>query len=275
VIDMLAVQANGATIPILGLGTWDLRGKVCSRIVEQALRLGYRHVDTAQSYDNEREVGEGIRASGVSREQLFLTTKVWWTNFASGALEKSVAESLARLKLPYVDLLLLHWPNAAVPLKESFDALHKVKSEGLTRHIGISNFTVALVEEAISVASDPIVNNQIEMHPFIDQRKVIAACSKRGISITAYSPIARGAVTKNDTINKIGKAHGKTAAQVSLRYLVQQGVIAIPATTRVERLSENFDIFDFELSDAEMNKMRELGSREGRTINPSWSPAWD
>jgi diketogulonate reductase-like aldo/keto reductase len=272
---MLAVQANGATIPILGLGTWDLRGKVCSRIVEQALRLGYRHVDTAQSYDNEREVGEGIRASGVSREQLFLTTKVWWTNFASGALERSVAESLARLKLPYVDLLLLHWPNAAVPLKESFDALHKVKSEGLTRHIGISNFTVALVEEAISVASDPIVNNQIEMHPFIDQRKVIAACSKRGISVTAYSPIARGAVTKNDTINKIGKAYGKTAAQVSLRYLVQQGVIAIPATTRVERLSENFDIFDFELSDAEMNTIRALGSRDGRTINPSWSPTWD
>src|SRR5690606_24201780 len=140
---MLAVKANGAVIPIVGLGTWDVRGKTCSRIVEQALRLGYRHIDTAQVYENEREVGEGVRASGIAREQVFVTTKVWWTHFSSGELERSVAESLARLKLGYVDLLLLHWPNASVPLSETVAALCKVKREGLARHVGVSNFTVA------------------------------------------------------------------------------------------------------------------------------------
>jgi 2,5-diketo-D-gluconate reductase B len=272
---MLAVQANGATIPILGLGTWDLRGKVCSRIVEQALRLGYRHIDTAQAYDNEREVGEGLRASGVAREQVFITTKVWWTKLAAGALEQSVAESLTRLKLPYVDLLLIHWPNADVPLKETLAALSKVKREGLTRHIGVSNFTVALVEEAMSVAADPIVNNQIEMHPYIDQSRVVAVCRRYGISVTAYSPIARGAIKGDAVLGKVGSAHGKTAAQVCLRYLVQQGIIVIPRTSRLERLTENFEIFDFELSPPEMAAIRALASPDGRTISPSWAPAWD
>ncbi|HEY7459654.1 MAG TPA: aldo/keto reductase [Xanthobacteraceae bacterium] len=272
---MLAIQANGATIPILGLGTWDLRAKTCTRIVEQALRLGYRHIDTAQSYDNEREVGEGVRAAGVPREQVFITTKVWWTNFSAGALEKSAAESLARLKLPFIDLLLLHWPNSSVPLKETIGALCKVKREGLTRHIGVSNFTVALVEEAVALADEPIVNNQIEVHPYMDQSRVIAACRRRGISVTAYSPIARGAVKGEQVLEKIGRARGKTAAQVCLRYLVQQGIVVIPRTSRVERLTENFEIFDFELSAADMAAIAKLGSSAGRRTNPSWAPAWD
>jgi 2,5-diketo-D-gluconate reductase B len=272
---MLAVQANGATIPILGLGTWDLRAKGCTRIVEQALRLGYRHLDTAQAYENEREVGEGVRASGLPRDQVFITTKVWWTSFSAGALEKSVAESLARLKLPFVDLLLLHWPNASVPLEETLGALCNVKREGLTRHIGISNFTVALVEQAVGLASEPIVNNQIELHPYIEQSKVIAACRRRGISVTAYSPIARGAVKGDAVLEKIGRAHGKSAAQVCLRYLVQQGIIVIPRTGRVERLAENFEIFDFELSPQEVASIKALATAAGRRVDPSWAPAWD
>jgi diketogulonate reductase-like aldo/keto reductase len=270
-----AVQANGATIPILGLGTWDLRGRTCARLVEQALRLGYRHIDTAQAYDNEREVGEGVRATGIPREQVFVTTKVWWTHFAAGALESSVAESLARLKLAYVDLLLLHWPNSSVPLEETLEALCKVQREGLTRHIGVSNFTVALVELAVALSEEPIVNNQIELHPYLDQTRVVEACRRRGISVTAYSPIARGAVKGDALLGRIGGAHGKTAAQVCLRYLVQQGIIVIPRTSRVERLNENFEIFDFALSDAEMAEIRRLASGGGRRVNPSWAPAWD
>ena len=182
---MLAVKANGAVIPILGLGTWDLRGKTCTRIVEQALRLGYRHVDTAQAYENEREVGEGVRAAGLPRDQVFVTTKVWWTHFAAGELERSVAESLAKLKLAQVDLLLLHWPNASVPLAETIEAMCKVKREGLTRHIGVSNFTVALLEEALAVSTEPIADNQFEMHPYLDQSKLIAACRRHGVAVTA------------------------------------------------------------------------------------------
>ena len=272
---MLAVQANGARIPILGLGTWELGGRTCVRIVEQAIRLGYRLIDTAQIYDNEREVGEGVRAAGLPREQVFVTTKVWWTHFTAGDLERSVAESLTRLKFSYVDLLLLHWPNSSVPLQETIGALSKVKREGLARHIGVSNFTVELVEEAVGLALEPIVNNQIELHPYLDQSKVIAACRRLGIAVTAYSPIARGEASKDKVLARIGKAHGKSAAQVCLRYLVQQGIIVIPRTGKVERLSENFEIFDFALSAAELAEVRALGSPKGRQIDPSWSPQWD
>jgi 2,5-diketo-D-gluconate reductase B len=272
---MLAVKAHGAAIPILGLGTWDLRGKTCSRIVEQAIRLGYRHIDTAQIYENEREVGEGVRAAGLPREQVFVTTKVWWTHFSSGELERSVAESLARLKLGYIDLLLLHWPNAAVPIGETMAALCKVKREGLTRHIGVSNFTVALLDEAVTAASEPIVTNQFELHPYLDQTKLIAACRRHGIAVTAYSPIARGGVKGDEVLTGIGRAHEKSPAQVCLRYLVQQGFVAIPRTSKVERLTENFEIFDFELSDAEMAAIRALARPDGRVVTASWAPEWD
>ena len=272
---MLAVKANGAVIPILGLGTWDLRGRTCSRIVEQAIRLGYRHIDTAQAYENEREVGEGVRAAGLAREQVFVTTKVWWTHFAAGELEHSVAESLARLKLGYVDLLLLHWPNSSVPIGETMAALGKVKREGLTRHIGVSNFTVALLDEAVAAASEPIVTNQFELHPYLDQTKLIAACRRHGIAVTAYSPIARGAVKGDEVLAGIGRARGKTAAQVCLRYLVQQGIVAVPRTSKVERLAENFEIFDFELTDAEIGAIRALARSDGRVVNAAWAPEWD
>src|SRR5437588_616866 len=189
---MQLVEANGARIPLIGLGTWDLRGRVCARVVEQALRLGYRHVDTAQAYENEREVGEGVRACSVKRDEVFVTTKVWWTHFAPRELERSVKDSLAKLRLSDVNLLLLHWPNPQVPLSETIGALARMKTMGLARHIGISNFTVALIEEAVRLSPEPLVTNQIEYHPYLDQTKVIAACRRHGLSVAAYSPLARG-----------------------------------------------------------------------------------
>jgi diketogulonate reductase-like aldo/keto reductase len=216
-----------------------------------------------------------MRASGVPREEVFVTTKVWHNRLAAGDLERSVDESLTRLNLPYVDLLLIHWPNAAIPLKDTLAALAKVKRAGLTRHIGVANFTVALVEEAVRLAEEPLVTNQIEVHPFIDQSKVVAACRRHGISITAYCPIARGKVPGNPVLERIGKAHGKSAGQVALRWLVQQSVIPIPRTGKVERLKENLAVFDFTLSDAEMAEISALKRPDSRVVNPAHAPKWD
>jgi diketogulonate reductase-like aldo/keto reductase len=277
---MQFVEANGARIPALGLGTWDLRGRTCARVVEQALRLGYRHIDTAQMYDNEREVGEGLRASGVRRGEVFVTTKIWPSHFAPRELERSARECmarLARLRLSEADLLLLHWPNPNIPLSETLGALCKVKRDGLARHIGVSNFTVALVEEAVNLSSEPLVTNQIEWHPYLDQSKVVAACRRHGLSITAYSPIARGRAVKDKVMSTIGVAQGKSAGQVCLRFLVQLGAIVIPRTSKIERLGENMAIFDFELSKAEMTEIARLAHPDGRVVNYSFSgaPDWD
>src|SRR6478752_2192343 len=249
---MLFVEANGARIPAIGLGTWELGGRACGRVVEQALRLGYRHIDTAQVYDNEREVGDGLRGSGVRRDDIFLTTKVWTNHFAPHDLERSVKESLARMRLSSVDLLLLHWPNSHVPLEETLGALSHAKRIGLTRHIGVSNFTVALVEEPTKACPEPLVCDQVEYHPYLDQAKVREACAANGMALVAYSPVAKGRIKNDQVLSRIGRDHRKSAAQICLRWLVQQNVSAIPRTSRIERLSENIDIFDFELSDEEM-----------------------
>ena len=252
---MQTVAVKGFKIPIVGLGTWALRGRDCARLTEQAIRLGYRHIDTAQMYDNEREVGEGVRASGL-RSEVTVTTKVQPTLLASHDLERSVKESLAQLQLDVIDLLLIHWPNPRVPLAETLGAMAKMKREGYTRQIGVSNFTVALLEEANRISTEPLVCNQIECHPFLNQDKVIAACRKHGMAVVAYSPIARGDAMGDKLLEKIGKAHGKSAAQVCLRWLVQQGIVVIPRTSKIERLEENFSLFDFELSDC-----RDAGNR--------------
>lgn len=257
---MQVIEANGARIPAIGLGTWELRGRVCARIVEQALRLGYRHIDTAQMYDNERDVGDGLRMSGVPRGEVFITTKVWPTHFAPPDLERSVRESVARLRLNAVDLLLLHWPSTRVPLAETLGALAKVKREGLTRHIGISNFDVPLMQEAVALCSVPLVCNQIHYHPYLDQATLRQACAALGLAVVAYSPIAKGNVRGDTVLSEIGQRHGKTAAQVALRWLVQQGASAIPRTSRIERLSENLSIFDFELTPGEMNEIFAIGA---------------
>jgi 2,5-diketo-D-gluconate reductase B len=272
-----SVEAKGASIPLIGLGTWDLRGRACARVVEQAMRFGYRHIDTAEMYDNEREVGEGLRASGVKRNAVFVTTKIWPSHFAPRELERAARDCLARLRLSEVDLLLLHWPNPQIPLAETLGALGKVKRDGLARHIGVSNFTVALIEEATALSSEPLVCNQIECHPYLDQSKVIAACRRHGMAVVAYSPIARGNVRNDDVLRRIGAAHKKTAAQICLRFLVQQSIVVIPRTSKVERLSENAAIFDFALSTAEMTQIAALATRDGRIVDFAFSgdPQWD
>ncbi|MGJ4903056.1 aldo/keto reductase [Bradyrhizobium sp. HKCCYLRH2060] len=272
---MLMIEANGARIPALGLGTWELRGRACSRIVEQALTLGYRHIDTAQVYENEQEVGEGLRASRVRRNEVFLTTKVWTTHFAPHDLERSAKESLVRLRVSEVDLLLLHWPNPHVPLTETLGALAHAKTLGLARHIGVSNFTVGLLDEAVAASPEPLVCNQVEYHPYLDQTKVREACARHGVALVAYSPIAKGKIKNDPTLTRIGRAHGKSPAQICLRWLVQQSVVAIPRTSKIERLSENLDVFDFELSEQDMADIFAMGSPEGRMTNFAFAPKWD
>ena len=272
-----SVAANGAEIPLVGLGTWDLRGRTCVRMVEQALRLGYRHIDTAEMYDNEREVGEGLHAAGIKRSGVFVTTKVWPSHFAPRDLERAARDSLTRLRLRQVDLLLLHWPNPQIPLSKTLGALCKVKRDGLARHIGVSNFTVKLLEEAFRLSSEPLVCNQIECHPFLDQSKVIAACRKHGMAVVAYSPIARGGARNDKLLARIGAAYGKTAAQVALRFLVQHEIVVIPRTSKEQRLAENAGVFDFALSAAEMKEIAGLSHRDGRIVDWSYSgrAQWD
>jgi 2,5-diketo-D-gluconate reductase B len=272
---MQFVEANSARIPAIGLGTWELRGRTCARLVEQALKLGYRHIDTAQAYDNEREVGEGLRASKVRRDEVFVTTKIWTTHFAPNDLERSTKESLTRLRLTEVDLLLLHWPNPQVPLVETLGALAHAKKLGMARHIGVSNFTVALVDEAVAVCPEPLVCDQVEYHPYLDQTRVREACARHGIAVVAYSPVAKGRIKNDETLARIGRAHGKTAAQACLRWLVQQNVAAIPRTSRIERLSENIDIFDFALSEEEMQQVFRMGTAKGRLTDFGFAPKWD
>jgi 2,5-diketo-D-gluconate reductase B len=264
---MKFIEANGAKIPAIGLGTWELHGRTCARIVEQALRLGYRHIDTAQMYDNEREVGEGLRASGVKRDRVFLTTKIWPSHFAPHDLERSAKECLVRLRLTEVDLLLLHWPNPQVPLVETLGALARVKQQGLARHIGVSNFTVALIEEAVAACPEPLVCVQVEYHHYLDQSRVGEACARHGMALVAYSPIAKGRIRNDRALLRIGDRYRKSAAQVCLRWLVQQGVAAIPRTSKLERLEENRGVFDFELSADEMATIFAMGSRDGRMLS--------
>jgi diketogulonate reductase-like aldo/keto reductase len=272
---MLHVEAHGARIPLLGLGTWRVLERACVRIVEQALRLGYRHLDTAQGYKNEAEVAEGLRNSGVPRTEVFVTTKIWIEDMAPKDLLRSARESLSKMKLGEVDLLLIHWPNAAVPLADTMGALAQAKQAGMTRHIGVSNFNIALMDEAVKLYPEPLVCNQVEYHPLMDQSKLIAACKRLGMAMIAYSPIARGGLGDNTTLAAIGASHGKTSAQVALRWLMQQGIVAIPRTSRVERLAENFAIFDFELSAPEMAAISALGSAAGRIVDPAFAPKWD
>jgi diketogulonate reductase-like aldo/keto reductase len=271
--NMQVVEAKGFKIPIVGLGTWTLRGRDCVRLVTEAIRIGYRHIDSAQMYGNEFEVGEGVRASGL-RAEVIVATKIQPTMLAPRDVDRSARESLRQLGLDTIDLLLIHWPNPRVPLADTLGAMMELKREGITREIGVSNFTVQLLEEA-SAITPALVCNQVECHPFLNQDKVFAACKKHGMAMVAYSPIARGSAPGNKVLERIGKTHGKSAAQVSLRYLTQQGIVVIPRTTRFDRLKENFAIFDFELSDAEMAEIHRLSGRGDRIVDWTWSPQWD
>ena len=204
-----------------------------------------------------------------------MTTKVWTTHFAPNQLERSTKESLARLRLSEVDLLLLHWPNPQIPLVETLGALAHARQLGLTRHIGVSNFTVALIEEAVRDCPEPLLCDQVEYHPYLEQTKVREACIAHDMVLVAYSPVAKGKIKSDETLKRIGRVHGKSPGQVCLRWLVQQNVSAIPRTSRLERLSENIDIFDFSLSEDEMQEIFRLGSAKERLTDFGFAPKWD
>jgi diketogulonate reductase-like aldo/keto reductase len=272
---MDVIESHGARIPVLGLGTMTLKENLCVEIVEAALHLGYRHLDTAQNYGNEREVGEGLRASGVPRGDVFLTTKVWFNRLAPGDLERSVDESLERLKLPWVDLLLIHWPNAQIPVADSIGALCKVKRDGRAKHIGVANYTVAMIEEATKAASEPLAALQIEAHPYLDQSKILAAARRLGMAVVGYCPLARGKVPADAVLQRIGRAHGKTPAQVSLRFLEQERIVPIPRTSKRERLAENLGSLEFKLTDTEMAEIATLTRPGSRIVSPPQAPQWD
>jgi diketogulonate reductase-like aldo/keto reductase len=274
---MRTVTANGASIPAIGLGTWELRGQQCAELVSAALQGGYIHVDTAQMYQNEREVGEGIRASGVARENIFLTTKIWPDNFAADDFARAVDERLSLLDAGPVDLLLLHWPSRTVPLAETMKALNKAKQAGLARHIGISNFTVAQIDQAMALTNEPLVTNQVEYHPLINQDKVRAACAKHGMSLTAYCPIARNQVADEEVVREIATRHKASPAQITLAWLMQHGdVIAIPRSSKPDRLADNIEALKITLGDDEMSAISALKQRHKRLVNPeSIRPEWD
>ena len=272
---MQFVEANGARIPALGMGTMTLKGEAGVNAVSAALKLGYRHLDTAERYGNETEVGEGLRASGIDRKDVFVTTKVYWDKLAPGDFEKSFDDSLKKLKLPWVDLLLIHWPSKIVPLADTMPMLCAAKRDGRARHIGVANFTLPLIEEAVRLSTEPLVTNQIETHPYLDQRRVIAACRRHGISITAYCPLARGQVPGDTALARLGQRYAKTASQVALRWLVQQGIAVIPRSGKPERLAENLAVEDFLLSDAEMAEIAALKRPGSRVVNPPHAPKWD
>jgi 2,5-diketo-D-gluconate reductase B len=235
---------KGAKVPSLGLGTWRLSGQECVRTVEHALALGYRHIDTAQMYANEGEVGRGVRNSDVGREEIFLVTKVSTSNFSRDKVIRSTRESLKKLQTEYVDLLLMHWPSPSVPLGETLGTMTELQEEGSVKHVGVSNFPPSMVEEATEHAT--VFCNQVEYHPYTAQDELLEQAKEMDYLLTAYSPVAKGRVSKDATLKEIGEAHGKTPAQVALRWLIQQEkVSAIPKAANEDHLRSNFDIFNF------------------------------
>ena len=271
------LTSHGAQIPALGFGTSPMTGGFSPDTVVAALHAGYRHIDTAWKYGTERAVGEAMRASGVPRGEIFLTTKVSHEYLHADAFAKSVDESLAALKVDYVDLLLVHWPNKETPLKETMAALAKTKRDGLARHIGVANFNIALLDEAIALCPEPLVNLQGEGHPYIDTTKIVDACRARGIVFTAYCPLGRGRLFDDPVLGEIAKAKGRSLAQVALRWLVQRGnIVPIPRSSNPGRLAENLDVFSFTLSDDEMARIGTLKRANGRIANPQGrAPKWD
>src|SRR5690606_18870387 len=265
------VTVGDASIPVIGYGTWPLKDEECARGVATALQCGYRHIDTAEMYGNEAAVGEGLRAGGVPRDEVWLTTKVWWENIGDGPLQRSAEASLKRLGVDQVDLLLIHWPSKTIPLAESIRALNDAKRRGLTRHIGVSNFPTRMLDEAVALSEAPLIANQCEYHPHLDQSKVLAACRRHGMAFVSYCPLGRGAVggvLEEPVVREIADRLGRTPAQVVLRWHIQQpSVVAVPKSGNPKRIAENFDVFNFALDDADMQRLSALARPDGRVVN--------
>lgn len=241
---------SGHRIPVLGLGTWQLTGSLCEKIVRKAIELGYRHIDTAEIYGNEGDVGRAIK--GFDRSDLFLVSKVWASNLRWDDVIKACEASLKLLGISYLDMYLIHWPNDRIPIEETMGAMEELVKKGMVRSIGISNYDIERSRKAIEASKEPISVNQVEFHPHLYQRDLLGFCKKNGIALTAYSPLARTKVLGDEVLKGIADGHGKTAAQVSLRWLIQHGIVVIPKSSSVEHLRENMEIFDWNLSKNEM-----------------------
>lgn len=266
---------QGEAVPVLGLGTFELTGPAGEDAIRAAIDIGYRQIDTAIRYGNEVEVGRAIRSSGVARAELFVTTKIWFNDLKPDTVHQRVGESLERLGLDQADLLLVHWPAKDVPLGETLAAFAEEKSKGRTRLIGVSNFTLALLDEALDVHKAQLFCNQVEYHPFLSQERLLARMRRAGMLLNAYQPIARGKVFDNELLNALGRKYGKSAGQVTLRWLIQQDAVgAIPRSSRPENMRANLDIFDFELSPEDMAAIHGLASGK-RYSDFDWAPAWD
>jgi 2,5-diketo-D-gluconate reductase B len=270
---MQYVTVHGEDVPALGLGTWELTGRDCRRAVQQALELGYRHVDTAQAYGNEAQVGAALKATPIDRSELFVTTKVWNDAHASDDVRRSTEDSLGRLDCSYIDLLLIHWPVELERLEETLEAMLRLRDDGLVRHVGVSNFTPSQVDRALRSA--PIFCNQVEYHPYLSQGALLTQARRHGFLLTAYSPLARGAVLHDPTLSEIAERHGKSPAQVVLRWLLdQEGVAVVPKATSAAHLEANLAVFDFTLGDEERTRVTALD--EGRRIiDVSWVDDWE
>lgn len=263
-----AFSAHGADIPALGFGTSPMTGGLTADTVAAALKAGYRHIDTARKYGTERAVGDAMRASGIPRDDIFLTTKVSHENLHADDFARSVDESLAALKVDFVDLLLVHWPNPNIALDETMPALAKAKRQGLARHIGVANFNVALLDQAIKLCPEPLVALQAEYHPYLDQSKLLAAVRQRGLVFIAYCPLGRGRLFDDPVLSEIAKARGRSIAQVALRWLIQQNIAVIPFSSNPQRIVDNSRVFDFSLTDDEMKRISALKRPNGRIANP-------
>ncbi|EDY80607.1 oxidoreductase, aldo/keto reductase family [Verrucomicrobiia bacterium DG1235] len=244
---------------MLGLGTYDLRGAEGAASVRTAIELGYRHVDTAATYENEEAVGEGIRSSKVARDQIFLTTKVDRANLRTSDFIGSAEASLAALGCDYVDLLLVHWPNAEIPIEETLAGASELVAAGKTRFIGVSNFTRPRLKALLKASDLPLVTNQVEYHAHLNQRGLLRLCEENGVLLTAYSPLGQGSVLKDETICDIAKRIGRSPAQVALRWLLQKGVAVIPKSSSAARMRENLGMLDFELDRVEMERIESIG----------------
>ncbi len=266
-------EIQGTRIPALGFGTFRMRGAECTQAVEAALEIGYRHLDTARIYNNEEAVGEGIRASGVPRKNLFITSKAWMDDLSPDGVRKSLEQSLEDLHIDYLDLWLIHWPNPSFPVEVTLEAMLEEVNRGRVHDLGVSNFPVGLFTRAAAVA--PVVCNQVEYHPYLDQSEVIQAAREHDAMVMAYAPLGVGKCSQDEALASIGAKYGKTAAQVTLRWLMQQpNVGAIPKASTIAHAQENFEIFDYELPADDMAAIHALARGE-RMVAPDFGPDWN
>ena len=270
-----SLQAGGIDLPRLGLGTFRMQGEACRAAVESALAMGYRHLDTAEMYGNEEAIGAGIAASGMARNDLHVTTKVWNENLAPDAIRRAFDASLKKLRLDQVDLYLVHWPALNMNLPKIFETLMRLKEEGRTRAIGVANFNIALLKTVVEEIRAPIACNQVEYHVMLDQTRLRQFLTAKSIPLVAYCPLAQGRVASDPVLAAIGKKHNASAAQVALKWLLDQdGVAAIPKASRAESQRANLDALGVRLDDTDRQAIAAL-PKDRRCVNPGFAPAWD